>query len=104
MVGVMTKPEHNAEIAGHRVDPAVPLPRMINGKTIADQDWWNATPESRWGPGAGDLANYDDIWARCWAYIEEKGLEPPAAWIVWDIAYAAIEAMAVVPQSERGRS
>ncbi len=82
-------------------EQAVELPLMTNGKTLADQAWWNATPETRWGPGAGRLSNYDDIWARCWAYIEEKNLDAPAAWIVWDIAYAAIEAMARTPQEAR---
>lgn len=82
-------------------EPAIDLPRMSNGKTLADSAWWNTTPEMKWGEGAGRLSNYDDIWSRCWAYIEEKELEAPTCWIVWDIAYAAIEAMAAVPQSER---
>lgn len=84
-----------------RREPAIELPRQTNGKTLADEAWWNETPETKWGQGAGNLANHDDIWARCWAYIEEKGLEAPTAWIVWDIAYAAIEAMAHVSESER---
>lgn len=80
---------------------AVELPVMTNGKTLADYDWWNATPESMWGPGAGDLADYSDIWARCWAYIRERDLSPADCRIVWDIAYAAIEAMARTPQADR---
>lgn len=84
-------------------EPAVKLPVMTNGKTLADQAWWNETPESRWGPAPERtyLAHHGDIWARCWAYIDEKNLEPYECRIVWDIAYAAIEAMARTPQADR---
>lgn len=74
------------------------VPRFTDGTTYADQAWWNETPETRWPGNRADPSEWtreDHVWARCWAYIDEKGVPASHCGIVWAIAYAAIDAMTV---------